>query len=208
MYCTICWARKQKSTAFIFLGGSGIACVLTAGLENLAKNPTTVERLWKNSLWGQQRSPGNGSIGLKCTFPTAWANHLEKPFFQSVFPLNWGMSCLSVSWLGERLQQEMKKRFRFCSMCRGLSVALGRTVPAQPLFPGCFQPHQVFSREAPGAQYFAGTGCICLPMSGFRDWSHWKILFLTLGYTDVICVCAHTISVCIYTHTFMLPVYI
>lgn len=70
---------------------------------------------------------------------------------------------------GKAAAGDEKKRFRFCSMCRGLSVTLGRTVPAQPLFPGCFQPHQVLSREAPGAQYFAGTGCIYLPMSGFRD---------------------------------------
>lgn len=63
------------------------------------------------------------------------------------------------------------------------------------LFPGCFQPHQILSREAPGAQYFAGTGCIYLPVCGFRDWSHQKILGLTLGNIHVICVCIYTIYI-------------
>lgn len=77
----------------------------------------------------------------------------------------------------------------------------GEDRPAQPMFPGCFQPHQVLSRKAPGAQYFAGTGCIYLPMCGFRDRLHWKILVLTLGYIDVICICVHTVSIYIFICT-------
>lgn len=70
------------------------------------------------------------------------------------------------------------------------------------LFPGCFQSHQLHFRKDPGAHYFAGTGCFCLPMSGFRDWSHLK-LGLDLG----LCMC----NLWMYPHnvyTFMLLMYI
>lgn len=70
------------------------------------------------------------------------------------------------------------------------------------LFPGCFQSHQLHFRKDPGAHYFAGTGCFCLPMSGFRDWSHLK-LGLDLG----LCMC----NLWMYPHnvyTFILLMYI
>lgn len=80
IFFLVFWQRKfvlhnllskeaKKYSSLHFPGGSVVACVLTAGLENLAKNPTTVERFWKNSLWGPRRSPGNGSAGLRVLFP-------------------------------------------------------------------------------------------------------------------------------------------
>lgn len=62
------------------------------------------------------------------------------------------INCFYVAWLGERLQQEIKKkkekRFRLHSICSGLSVTLGSRVHAQPYFQGV-SSHTKYFLEKP-----------------------------------------------------------
>lgn len=176
----------------------------------MTRNPTTLERCWRNRLWGQGRSPGNGSIGPRGLLPLPRVPVWRSLRFQSFFPLDPGIKCFSVAWLGKGgSRREKKEEIQTSFRVQWIICDFGEDSVCPALFPGCFQPHQVLPREAPGAQYFARTGCIYLPMCGFRDWLHQQILGLTLGYIYVICVCIHIIymhSCYLCTYTCTVPV--
>lgn len=115
----------------------------------MPRNPTTLERCWRNRL-RTRISPGNDSIvplWAQGTFPV-W----RSLWFQSVFPLDPRykllLCCLIRGKAAAGDYKKKEKRFRLHSICSGLSVTLGSRVHAQPYFQGV-SSHTKYFLEKP-----------------------------------------------------------
>lgn len=193
LYFRICWAEELKKiknpVLLIFLG-----VILAEGLEDLTMKSNYSGRAFEEQAMRTRQASLEQHWSSSLLFPLPTVSVWRNLCFQSFSPLDPRyklFSCCLIS--GKAAAGGRKKRIQASFNIQWIICVFGEDNACPTLFPGCFQPHQILSREAPGAHYFAGTGCYYLPMCGFRDWSHLKILSLTLGYVCTIHICSHTI---------------